>query len=194
MKHFLILFLLFGTISAQIYKPGEARGAFFALGVGPKYPLSDFTVDSNIGIGFTSEFSYTDNKLFPMFIYGYLSYMHFPGSQEYYKTSKYSAFSTNMVTLQSGLRFYLSPIFENIVLLMPILEAGFSFAYFEKLHQFKSDFPDEDFLEANTKFGGHIGFGVSMFLLDVLGQYNYFYRNQFLSVELKIRIPLYIIF
>jgi len=192
----LILILLFSSVitSAQLYQFGQARGAFLAVEVGPRFPVGSLSKSSGMGPGFNSTFSYTDNKVFPLFLYGTLGYAHFPGSQELYKQTAYSSFSSNVLTLSAGFRYYFNPLFENIVILMPVLDFGGSFGFFEKAHRFKSDSNMRNFTEDTAYIGGHIGAGFSMFLLDVLGYYNYFYGNQYLSFNMRVTIPVYIIF
>jgi len=190
-KTALILFLLFGIIKAQIPEPGQAKGLFMAVGVGPRVPIGKFADVQNLGIGFNFSFSYTDNKILPVFIYSELGFEHYPGRQDYYKVSDYSSFSSNVLTIKLGARYYFPAIFDQVVLLMPVIEAGPSFALFEKFHQFKTGSGRNNFLEDNFKSGFHVGAGVSMFLLDAIFYYNYFRDSQQISFDLKIRIPIF---
>ncbi len=193
-KYIISIFLLAFTLSAQFPKFGEARGLFMSFGVGPRIPVGDFADNQNIGIGFNLTLSYTDNNYLPIFLYASAEYQHFPGRQDFYKKSDYSSFSSNVLSISPGIRFFLPPLVENIVLLMPIVETGFTFALFEKYHQFKIDRNKKNFVEEVSKAGFHAGVGVSMFLMDVMAYYNYLHNNQYISFDLKIRIPIYIIF
>ncbi len=193
MKKIIFFILLFPVLlNAQFIKLGEARGMFFSIGVGPRLPLGDFSVNQNLGMGVNFGLSYTDNNFLPVFFFGKLGYEHYPGSQKFYKKSDYASFSSNVFIAEGGLRFYLKPLIENVAILMPFVEGGLSIAVFEKWHDFKDGTGKADFTETNTKTGFNLGAGLSIFLMEVLGQYHYLYNNQFISLDLKIRIPIFI--
>lgn len=193
-KHLFTFLFFVSIISAQFPKFGEARGLFMSFGVGPRIPVGDFSENQNIGVGFNLTFSYTDNNYLPVFLYVSSEFQHFPGRQDFYKKSDYSSFSSNSLSISPGIRFYLPPLIENVVLLMPVVEGGLTFALFEKYHQFKIDRNKRNFVEEVTKTGFHGGIGVSMFLMDVMMYYHYLHNNQYVSFDLKIRIPIYVIF
>ena len=187
----MILFL--SSISfGQIVKFGDAKGLFMAVGVGPKFPISKFSDKNNIGVGFDVTLSYSDNLLMPFFIYNTIGYQHYPGRQDLYKKSDYSSFSSNVLVVQPGVRYYFPPILENIVLLMPIVDAGLEFAYFENFHQFKIDRARPGYVEQYGKFGFHAGAGFSMFILDVVTYYNYLPNHQYISFVVKANIPIFV--
>ncbi|MBI9072572.1 MAG: hypothetical protein JEY94_13300 [Melioribacteraceae bacterium] len=188
----IIILLLSSFVFGQNLKLGEARGLFFGLGIGPRVPLGDFANNQNIGIGFDLTLAYTDNVLVPVFIYSKLGYQHFPGDQTYYKKSDYSAFSSDVIVANLGVRYYLPPLIENIVIIMPVFEAGVSYAYYEKVHEFKIDSGRRSYTEESSKTGLHVGVGVSMFLLDVIGYYNYLHNHQYMSLDLRIQIPIFL--
>lgn len=191
-KIFFIILLLPLITNGQIFKLGEARGAFVSLGVGPRLPLGEFSLNQNLGIGANVTFSYTDNSFLPLFFYAKMGYQHYPGSQKFYAKSDYSSFSSNVFLFEGGIRYYFKPLVENVAILLPFIEGGASFALFEKYHQFKIDRNRTNFTETISKTGFHIGAGLSVFLVEVLGQYHYLHNNQFLSLDLKIRIPIFI--
>ncbi len=192
MKRYFLIFLFFSSsLYAQI-RFGEAKGLFMSLGVGPRFPIGDFADNQNIGVGVEATFSYTDNEFLPIFIYATIGYQHYPGKQSFYKRSDYSSFSSNVVIIASGVRYYFKPLFEQVVLLMPIIDAGLEYALFEKLHQFKPGTGKSNFVEEVGKFGFHLGAGFSMFLLDVITYYNYLPNNQYLSFNLKVNIPIFV--
>jgi hypothetical protein len=190
-KIFLTLLFISSVIPAQ-FQFGEVKGLFMAVGVGPRIPISDFSDKSNIGVGFDVTFSYSDNLLMPFFIYGNLGYQHYPGRQDLYKKSDYSAFSSNVLLFQPGVRYYFPPILENVVLLMPVVDAGVEFALFENHNQFKIDRPRSSYVDQYGKFGFHAGVGISMFLLDVVTYYNYFPDHEFISFVMKVNIPIFV--
>lgn len=163
-----------------------------AVGVGPKFPIGSFSDKNNIGIGFDITFSYTDNLFIPVFIYSNIGYQHYPGKQDLYKRSDYSSFSSNVLVLTGGVRHYFPPLLENIVLLMPVLDIGAEFAYFENFHQYKLDRNRQNSVEQIGKFGFQVGAGFSMFLLDVMTYYNYIKSNQYISFVLKANIPIFV--
>jgi hypothetical protein len=143
-----------------------------------------------MGIGFDFEFSYTDNKFIPVFFYSKLGYLHFPGRQEFYRNTDYSAISSNAYIITAGIRYYLNPLITAQFLLMPVIEGGISYAFFENFHAFKNNIGRNNYIEDISKLGIHAAFGVSMFLMDVIGTYNYYDGNQYLSFDFRIRIPI----
>lgn len=193
-KYLIAVLFMVLTISAQFPQFGEARGLFMSFGIGPRIPIGDFSDNQNIGVGFNLTLSYTDNNYLPVFLYASAEFQHYPGRQDFYKRTDYSSFSSNVLSFSPGIRFYLPPLIENVVLLMPVIEGGVTFALFEKYHQFKIDRNRRNFVEEISKTGLHVGVGVSMFLMDVITSYNYLHNNQYLSFDLKIRIPVFVIF
>jgi hypothetical protein len=192
-KIFVAVLLINMPLFAQL-KFGEAKGLFMAIGVGPRIPIGSMAENQNIGVGSEVTFSYTDNQFIPFFLYSSIGFQHFPGRQDFYKASDYSSFSSNVLTISPGIRYYFKPILESVVLLMPIVDAGASWALFEKLHQFKIDSGKNNYVEEASKFGFHIGAGFSMFILDVITYYNYFPANQYFSFNLKANIPIFVKF
>lgn len=189
---FIVLFSF--TVFPQTVSSSKAQGFFLAFGVGPRLPLMEFSNQSDFGYGFNLEFSYADTDVLPIFLYATIGFEQYPGSQELYKESDYSNLHTNSLPLTLGGRYYFSPLVENIILLMPFLQASVNFNYYEKLHQFKIGSGRSNFLEDKAKFGFSAGTGVSMFMMELLASYNYYELNQFLSLDLKVRIPLFIKF
>jgi hypothetical protein len=163
-----------------------------SVGVGPRFPINEFAKSQNLGVGFDVTFSYTDNAILPIFFYTGIGFQHNPGKQDFYKKSDYSSLSTNILFVNSGVRYYFSPLLEQIILLMPIVDAGVNFGLFEKLHQFKLERNKANFVEEVFKGGAHVGVGFSMFLLDVIAYYNYFPNNEYISFSLKANIPIFI--
>lgn len=193
MKKILLLVLLFNSLAfAQMVKFGEARGLFMAVGVGPRFPVGDFADNQNIGVGVNVTFSYTDNELLPVFFYTGIGYQHYPGRQDFYKKTDYASFSSNVLVLTPGVRYYFKPIINEGILLMPIIDAGIEFAYFEKFHQFKIDRGRQNFVEEVSKLGFHVGGGFSMFILDVVTYYNYLHNNHYISFDLRVNIPIFV--
>jgi len=192
-KLFILFFLLLNSVSAQIIKLGEAHGLFMSVGVGPRFPLGIYSDNRNLGIGFDVSFAYTDNEILPIFLYTKIGYQHYPGKQGLYKTSDYSSFSTNLIFVQPGIRFFLPPLVDQEFILLPIFEAGMNWGLFENYHQFKITSSKENFVEELSKFGFHAGFGFSMFLMDVMSSINIYEGGyQYLSLDLRIRIPIFV--
>lgn len=196
MKKFLICFVI--LFSANIFgtdPPAEkAQGIFLAFGVGPRLPLADLSNSTDLGYGFNAEIAYTDNEVLPFFVFANLGIEHYPGSQSFYQETQYSNLSTYAFPLHLGIRYYFSPLLEQIVLIIPIVELSASLTYFDKLHEFKSGSGINNFKEETTKFGASAGVGISMFLMEIIASYNYIESNQFVSADLKVRIPLFINF
>ena len=194
MKKIIIAIFLLGAMSAYAQRgPVEkARGFFLAVAVGPRLPLGDFSNSTDLGYGFNVEFSYTDDEYLPVFLFCKVGFDQFPGSQQFYETTDYSNYSTNAIPVNVGARYYLPPIVKNVVILMPVIEISGDYMFMEKLHQFKPATGRSNYLEDISKFGFSVGTGLSMFMMEIMANYNYYYSNQFISLELKVRLPLYI--
>ncbi len=179
-------------LNAQTLITSKAQGSFLSFGAGPRLPVFDFFKNTDIGYGFNVEFSYSDTDILPLFFYASIGFDQFPGSQNFFQESDYSNFHTNALAIDVGLRHYFSPLAENIVLFMPFIQGGLSYSLFQKLHEFKLDRGRNNFLEENSKLGINVGGGFSMFMMEVLGSYHFFKSNNFISMDLKIRIPIFV--
>ena len=193
---YLLFFLVFLSSFSIAEKPpsNRATGFFVAFGVGPRMPLGDFSNTTDIGYGLNVEFSYTDNEFLPVFLYANVGYEQYPGSQKYFQETEYSNYHTNALPVNIGARYYFSPLLENIVLFMPIVQVSASYTYYQRLIEFDQNVGRNNLLEDDSKFGFSAGAGVSMFLMELMAAYNFMPSNQFISVDLKVRIPLYINF
>jgi hypothetical protein len=192
MKKLLFLLVIISSVTFGQFKVGTAKGLFMGIAVGPRFPVGDFSDVQNIGIGADVILSYTDNEFLPVFVYTMIGYQHYPGRQDFYKQSDYSSFSSNVLVIAPGVRYYFKPILENVVLLMPIIDVGAEYALFENWNQFKIDNGKQNYTEDISKFGFHIGAGFSMFILDVVTYYNYLPKNQYLSFNLRANIPIFV--
>jgi hypothetical protein len=192
-KSFLIFFLI---TSANIFggemPVSKAVGIFISAGVGPRLPVGNFATSTDLGYGLLLETSYTDTDYLPFFIFARLGYEQFPGSQDFYQQTDYSNYSTTIVPASIGLRYYFSPLAENVVLFIPVIEGSVSFTYFQVLNEFKVDAQRNNFKDELWKVGGTIGAGLSMFLLEIMANYTYYDSNQYLSFNLSVRLPLFI--
>lgn len=193
-KIFALLLLLTICINAQTMNPGEARGLFLGVGVGPRLPIGEFTRTNAWGPGFNFELSFTNSKYVPFFAFFRAGWEHFPGYQNYYKRSDYSSISTNVIPFQIGFKHYFKPLVNDMIILLPTAEIAFTYAYIETSHQFKIDSGRRNYVDETSKLGGQAGFGISMFLLEVMAYYNYLPDMQYFSMDLKIRIPIYMNF
>jgi hypothetical protein len=196
-NYFLILiFLLLIPVSswAQLPQEDKAEGVFFAIGVGPRLPIGSFANSSDLGYGFNFEFSYTNTDYIPFFIFAKVGYETYPGSQNFYQQTDLSNFSTNTLPVNAGIRYYFPPLLENIVLILPIVEVSLNYTYYQTLNQFKTSSLKSNFKETNSKLGFSIGGGFSMFMMEILAAYNYNTLNQYVALDLKVRLPLYINF
>jgi hypothetical protein len=188
-KIFLSIIILMNLNAAPAEK---ARGIFLAIGVGPRLPVSSFSNQSDLGYGFNLEVSYTDNEYLPIFIFAKVGFEQYPGSPDFYQTSDYTNLSTTGFPVQLGVRHYFSPILENVVLLIPVAEISASYTFFSRLHQFKPESGRNNFTEEISKLGISAGGGFSMFLMELLFTYTYFKDIQFVSFDIKVRLPLFI--
>ena len=190
MKKILLAILFIINLNAA---PAEkARGIFLAIGVGPRLPVSSFSNQSDLGYGFNLEVSYTDNEYIPIFLFAKVGVEQYPGSPDFYQTSDYTNLSTTSFPLHMGMRYYFSPIVENVVLLIPIMEVSAVYTFFSRLHQFKPESGRNNSTEEISKLGLSAGGGFSMFLMELLLTYTYFENIQFVSFDIKVRLPLFI--
>ena len=194
-NHFLIivLLLLLAISSVEIYsQEAKAEGVFLAIGVGPRLPVSSFANTSDLGYGFNFEISYTNTDYLPIFFFAKAGYETYPGSQSFYQQTEYSNFSTNTLPVSAGARYYFGPLLENIVLVIPMIEVSLDYSYYQKLNQFKATSLRSNFTESSSKIGFSFGGGFSMFMMEILATYNYYPSNQYIALDLKVRLPLYI--
>jgi hypothetical protein len=191
----IILFLFCSVhLLAENLPAEKARGLFLVFGVGPRLPVSTLSNQSSFGYGFDVELDYTDNELIPFFFFTKFGFQQFPGSQTFYQSSDYSNYSINSFPLTIGAKYFFAPMLENVVLFMPIAEISVAYNFTQVLHQFKASSGRNNFVENNSKLGVCGGVGISMFLLEVMATYNYFHSTQYVGIDLKVRIPLYIVF
>lgn len=188
-----VVILIFPFVcSASDLPAGKAVGVFLSAGVGPRLPLGQFANSTDLGYGLNIEGSYTDSDHLPFFVFARLGYEQFPGSSDFYQETDYSNYSTTTVPVSLGIRYYFSPVAESIVLLIPVIEGSVSYTYFMVLNEFKADSGRNNFKENLWKFGGTIGAGLSMFILEIMADYTYYESNQYLSFNLSVRLPLFI--
>jgi hypothetical protein len=176
------------------YNPqdSKAEGVFWGIGVGPRLPVGVFANSSDLGYGFNFELSYTNTDFVPLFLFAKVGYETYPGSQSYYQKTDYSNFSTNTLPVSAGLRYYFSPLLENLVLIIPIAEVSVAYTYYQTLNQFKPSSLKSNFTDTNSKIGFSVGGGFSMFIMEILATYNFNNSNQYVALDLKVRLPLYI--
>ena len=195
MKKIFYLLLILSTITFANNPPAEkARGIFVAFGVGPRLPVSYFANSTELGYGFNLEISYTDNEYLPVFLFAKVGFEQYPGSNSYYQATDHSNLATSILPAHAGIRYYFAPLMENIVLLIPIVEVSAAFTYYEILHEFKVGTGKSNFIEENSKLGISFGAGISMFMMEILAAYNYFETSQYIALDLKVRLPLFINF
>lgn len=192
MKKIFLLVGIFSTISFAQLRFGEAKGLFMGISVGPRFPIFQMSDDHNIGIGADLSLSYSDNEFIPIFFYTTIGYQHYPGKQSYYKKTDYSSFSSNVLVVKPGIRYYFKPLFEQVIILMPIIDIGAEYALFEKWHEFKLNSGKDNFVEELNKFGFHVGVGFSMFLLDFITTYNYLSDHHYISIDIRLNLPIFI--
>jgi len=194
MKIFFVCIIILFNINTFASDPpvGKATGIFLAFGVGPRLPVGDFSNSTELGYGINIEVSYTDNEFLPVFLFANIGFEQYPGAQRFYQETPYSNYSTNSIPLNVGVRYYFSPLLEQIVLLIPIIEISASFTYYQVLHEFKIDSGLNNFKTETVKYGVTVGGGISMFLMEIIAAYHYIENNQFISFDLRVRIPLFV--
>ena len=189
---FLLLLILQQAVFAGEPPVSKAVGVFLAAGVGPRFPLGQFANSSDLGYGLMVDLSYTDSDNLPFFIFARFGYEQFPGSQDFYQESDYSNYSTTIIPASLGIRYYFSPLVESAILLIPVLEGSASYTYFQVLNEFKTDANQTNYEEDLWKFGGTVGVGLSMFIMEIMANYTYYESNQYLSINLNVRLPLFV--
>jgi len=188
-----LLSILFQQLAFAGEPPvSKAVGVFLAAGVGPRLPVGQFANSTDLGYGLAVDISYTDSDHLPFFIFTRLGYEQFPGSQDYYQESDYSNYSTTIVPVSLGIRYYFGPLVESTILLIPVLEGSASYTYFHMLNEFKADANKTNYTEDLWKFGGTVGAGISMFIMEIMANYTYYESNQYFSINLNIRLPLFV--
>lgn len=188
----MLLLILQQALFAGEPPVSKAVGVFLAAGVGPRFPLGQFANSTDLGYGLMVDLSCTDSDNLPFFIFARLGYEQFPGSQDFYQESDYSNYSNTIVPVSLGVRYYFSPLVESAILLIPVLEGSASYSYFQVLNEFKTDANQTNFEEDLWKFGGTVGVGLSMFIMEIMANYTYYESNQYLSINLNVRLPLFV--
>ncbi len=192
MKRIALFILLFNSLLfSQGFELGEARGLFVSVGIGPKIPIGNFSATNDLGIGFDLTASYTDNQFLPLFFNLKLGYQTFPGATKMYKTTDYASFTTNRFIMMPSIKFYFPPVISDEILIMPIAEVGPSLGLIFNTHVFKSTSSRNNFDETVTKFGFHLGAGLSMFFLEGILSYHFFPDNQVITFDLRVQIPVF---
>lgn len=194
MKKIFLLFIVLSALSlsfAEVPPAEKARGLFISFGVGPRMPINYFSNSSDLGYGFNVEFSYTDNEYLPFFLFTKIGFEQFPGSQDFYKITDYTNFSTTAIPINLGIRYYFAPLLENVVLFMPVVEVSASYMYLQKLNEFKPTANKANYTETSSKIGISGGIGISMFMMEIIATYNFFQTNQFIGLDLRVRLPLF---
>jgi len=192
MKRIALFILLFNSLLfSQGFELGEARGLFVSVGIGPKIPIGNFSATNDLGIGFDLTASYTDNQFLPLFFNLKLGYQTFPGATKMYKTTDYASFTTNRFIMMPSIKFYFPPVISDEILIMPIAEVGPSLGLIFNTHVFKSTSSRTNFDETVTKFGFHLGGGLSMFFLEGVLSYHIFPDNQVITFDLRVQIPVF---
>jgi hypothetical protein len=189
---FILILILQHVAFAGDPPSSKAVGVFLATGVGARLPVGQFANSTSLGYGLMIDISYTDTDNLPLFIFSRIGYEQFPGSQDFYQESDYSNYSTTILPISLGVRYYFAPLVESAVLLIPVVEGSASYSYFQVLNEFKSDANKTNYKETLWKFGGNIGVGLSMFILEIMANYTYYESNQYFSINLNIRLPLYV--
>ena len=188
-----LLVIIYQSVALAGEPPvSKAVGVFLATGVGARLPVGQFSNSSNLGYGLMIDVSYTDSDKLPFFIFSRIGFEQFPGSQDFYQQSDYTNYSTTILPISLGVRYYFAPLVESVVLLIPVVEASASYSYFDILNEFKSDANKTNFKESLWKFGGNVGVGLSMFLLEIMANYTYYESNQYFSISLNVRLPLFV--
>lgn len=191
----IILFICLLFLSSVNADPPDsrARGIFFAIGVGTRLPVFDFSDKSYYGYGIDLEISYTDNEWLPVFLYAETGFEHYSGSQDYYQSTNLTHYSLNVIPINLGARWYGAPMTDNFFII-PFVQGAAEFSYEQELNQYKIGSGRNDQISDKFDAGASVGVGASMFVMEVLVSYHHFTNRQFISLDMKARIPLFVIF
>lgn len=197
MKKLLFFLIVASTCLSQTEKTkveSYAEGFFFSIGLGPRAPVGEFSLAYNIGMGINFEASYAHSDYLPFFIFARVGYDGFQASPNFIKKGNFASLLTTLLPIQFGTKFFLPPISENIGILMPCVEFSGCYSYKQLYYLLKNSPQNKGAFEWSSKFGGQIGVGISMFLMEIMSYYNFFAENEYLSLDLKIRIPISVSF
>jgi len=183
-----ILLLILSFTNAQPFKLGEAKGLFLSFETGPRFPVGVFSETHNTGIGGNLTLSYTDTGVLPFFIYMRTGFQNNPAEQNFLSKSGLSSISTNIITINPGVRYYFPPVLDIGIILMPVIEGGFTYKYSATQFCYGAGSSSK---EKKSGYGFHAGAGFSAFLMEVLVNYQYVKDFQTISVDIGVRIPLY---
>jgi hypothetical protein len=194
LRKYVLLTLLFLSLPAygQLlnFKLGEARGLFLGMGVGPRIAVGDLSINHSMASGVEVILSYTDNRRIPFFVYSKAQFINFPSEFKDVLSGTVFELSSKVLSLQPGVRYFLPPISTQVVLLMPFVEGGMNLGVMLNKYQYNGAFKSQ-YYDSSLHFGFHAGVGVSVFLMDALISYNYYYSYQFLGFTLRVRIPIF---
>lgn len=182
-----LFFLLAAPVLAQ-----SPEGLFLSLSPGLRIPLGGFADSHDPAAGLDISFSYADSGRMPVLYYLRAGYQHFGGRQSFMLSNDESSLSTSIFSFSPGISIFLKPITAEHLILCPVIEAGGSIALLRSLHQYKPDRWRPDFEDDRARLGFHLGAGMSLFLVDLMARYNYLKDNQYFSLDLDFRIPLYV--
>ena len=156
--------------------------------------VGEFSKKNNAGPGVEAIISYTDIDFLPIFFYSNFNFQNHTGNYKYYKNSDHSTLSSSIISINLGGKYFFQPLVENVILLMPFIEGGFTYAYISDFHQYKIDLNKNDDIENLHKFGIHIGGGLSFFLMEIIASYTYLHSDQYLSLNLRVTLPVAVTF
>lgn len=194
-KYFIIALLIIQPVTLAENPPADrVSGLFLGIGVGPRIPIGSFANTNTLGYGLNLELSYTDNEFLPVFFFLNAGFEHYSGSQSYYKETEFSNHNINSVPVSFGAKYFFPPLIESIFLLMPVIQASANYTYSHTQIEYDDGIRTPAHFIDENDFGFSAGIGVSAFMMELITSYNYLPQKQFISMDLKVRIPLYINF
>ncbi len=193
-KKIIFIFFFTSTLFAQITNTQGAKGLFMSISVGPKFPIGVMSEKFNAAPSFDFSISYTNTEFTPLFFYFTFGYQSHSGNFNFYKTTKHSSVTSNIFSLNLGGKYFFEPILDEGIIIMPVVELGATYGFIKEYYQYKIYLNLNDKLQNLSKFGGHIGVGISFFLLELMGTYCYLPQNQFFGINLKLTMPLTVSF
>lgn len=193
MKRIVLLLLLIAALPLQATEPpsSRAQGIFLSFGVGPRVPVFNFAEKSIFGQGFNVEIAYADNESLPFFVFARMGFDQFPGAQDYYQVSDHTEYSVNYLPMSLGARYYFAPISDEFFL-SPIVEVAATWVVFQESHQYKLFTSIPNSVNDGSTWGFTVSGGASMFIMDFTASYNYYNPHHFLSLDMRVRIPLFV--
>lgn len=184
-KIFIIITLCFCSIEVI---GQEVSGVFVSPYVGIRLPIQEASKKYKTGFSFGGNLEY-GNSAIPFIIRLGFNYTSFPQKGIYNQTYQ----SSSITGVNLGFDYLITPLIASESIVAPFISADFNYNYIERqliyyTYRFETD------LKIDQKFGFTLGAGISLFLVDFVVKYNFLIYEPYLSLDYKLRLPIYVSF